>query len=59
MKKKIKNLTIAEQQDICFNHILDCSDCPLAIIKGCEIICLKMEINKMVETKEEKEKNND
>ena len=59
MKKKIKNLKQYELQDICFNHVLDCSECPLAIIKGCEVICLKQEINKTIEIKQEKEKENE
>ena len=41
MKQKIKDLTEKELKNICNKYKSDCHDCPLVIINGCEMICIK------------------
>lgn len=48
-KKKVKNLTDSEKVGICRKYNTDCHDCPLAIINGCEIVCLRVMMDKEVE----------
>lgn len=43
--KKFKDLTEEELNKICNQ---DCVNCPLAIIKTTEIICLKREMNRKI-----------
>lgn len=52
MEKRVKELTKEELEDICKKHRTDCHDCPLAVINGCELICIKKDIlNRKVKVK--------
>lgn len=41
VEKEIKELTEKEISNICIENKTDCHECPLAIINGCEVVCVK------------------